>query len=70
VYFVAVYGCCVEDKHYGCILFLCCLYFEGIFVFVYLFIDTRWIPDTRLKPSGYGYDFLPVGTGMCTKFYP
>jgi hypothetical protein len=41
-----------------------------IFVFVYLFIDTRWVPDTRLKPGGYGYDFLPVGTGMCTKFYP
>jgi hypothetical protein len=31
---------------------------------------TRQVPDTRLKPDGFGYQFLPVGMGTCMKFYP
>jgi hypothetical protein len=34
--------------------------------------QTRRVPDTRPKPDGYGYgyEFLPTGTGMSTNFYP
>jgi hypothetical protein len=33
--------------------------------------ETRRVPDTRPKPDeyGYGYEFLPVGTGTGTNFY-
>ncbi len=32
--------------------------------FLYVEWQTRRVPDTRPKPDGYGYKFLPVGTGM------
>jgi hypothetical protein len=40
--------------------------------FLYVEWQTRWVPDTRPKPDGYGYryGFLPVGTGTDTNFYP
>jgi hypothetical protein len=45
----SVFCCCVEDKHYGCILFLCCLYFERIFcVSFYWYPTGNWYsPETR-----------------------
>jgi hypothetical protein len=40
--------------------------------FLYAEWQIRRVPDTRLKPDGYGYEyeFLPVGTGTGTNFYP
>jgi hypothetical protein len=39
--------------------------------FLYVELQTRRVPDTRLKPNGYvyGYEFLPVGTGTDINFY-
>jgi hypothetical protein len=35
-------------------------------------MTNRWVPDTRLKPDGYGYGykFLTVDMGTDTDFYP
>jgi hypothetical protein len=35
-------------------------------------MTNRWVPDTCLKPDGYGYryEFLTVGMGTDTDFYP
>jgi hypothetical protein len=38
--------------------------------FLYVEWQTRWVPDTRPKPDGYMYEFLPVGTDTGTNFYP
>jgi hypothetical protein len=38
-------------------------------LFLHVEWQTRWVPDTRSKPDGYVYKFLPTGTGMGTNFY-
>jgi hypothetical protein len=40
--------------------------------FLYVKWQIRRVPDTRLKPNGYGYEyeFLPAGMSTGTNFYP
>jgi hypothetical protein len=42
--------------------------------FLHVEWQTQRVPDTHLKPDGYGYEFLPTGVGMSMgmsmNFYP
>jgi hypothetical protein len=48
---------------YSVLLLSCCYFFN---------CHTRRVPDTRLKPDEYMYEYeiLPAGMCMCMNFYP
>jgi hypothetical protein len=49
--------------------YVLCIVAEFLLFFNY---HTRRVPDTHLKPDGYGYryEILPMGTDICMNFYP
>jgi hypothetical protein len=58
----------VEYWFWTCVY--CALLIKLIILIWFLYVEwqTPRVPDTRPKPDGYGYEFLPTDTGI--NFYP